>query len=93
MSQETYGRARNDRRGVEHDVYDTRLTGATVARVCSAHQGAGVTSAWFEANGDLKTASERDEDEDVDEGEAVEGRVGGASTASRVSDDVRTRTT
>jgi hypothetical protein len=56
-----------------------------------------VTSAWFEANGDLKTASERDEDEDededVDEGEAVEGRVGGASTASRVSDDVRTRTT
>jgi hypothetical protein len=84
-------------RGVEHDVHDTRLTGATVARVCSAHQGAGVTSAWFEANGDLKTASERDEDEDededVDEGEAVEGRVGGASTASRVSDDVRTRTT
>ena len=66
-----------------------------MARVCSAHQGAGVTSAWFEANGDLKTASERDEDEDedVDEGEAVEGRVGGASTASRVSDDVRTRTT
>ena len=30
---------------VEHDVHDTRLTGAMVARVCGVHQGAGATSA------------------------------------------------
>ena len=28
-------------------------------RACGMHQGAGVTSALFEANGDLKTASEK----------------------------------
>ena len=50
-------RARDDGRGVEHDVHDTRLTGAMVARTCGAHQGAEVTSAWFEASGDLQSAN------------------------------------
>ena len=44
--------------------HDTRLTGAMVARACGAYQGAEVTSAGFEASGDLQTASEeRDLDE------------------------------
>ena len=62
-------RARDDGRGVEHDVHDTRLTGAMVARTCGAHQGAGVTLTCFEASGGLRSANEergetRDEDED-----------------------------
>ena len=53
-----------------------------MARACGAHQGAGVTSAGFEASGNLKAANEeRDDDEDEDELVA---------TASRVSDDART---
>ena len=56
-------------RGVKHDVHDTRLTGAMVARTCGAHQGAGATLTCFEASGGLRTANEergetRDEDED-----------------------------
>ena len=62
-------RARDDERGVEHDVHDTRLTGAMVARTCGAHQGAGATLTCFEASGGLRSANEergetRDEDED-----------------------------
>ena len=58
-------RARNGGRSVEHNVHDTWLTGAMVARTCGAHQGAGETSAGFEANGDLMAAnSMRDEGED-----------------------------
>ena len=62
-------RARDNKRGVEHDVHDTRLTGAMVAQTCGVHQGAEVTSAWFEVSGDLQSANEergetRDEDED-----------------------------
>ena len=46
-------------------MHDTWLTGAMVARACGAHQGAGETSAGFEASGDLQMAGEeRDEDED-----------------------------
>jgi hypothetical protein len=45
-------------------VRDTWLTRTMVARACGAHQRARVTSAGFEANGDLKAANkERDEDE------------------------------
>ena len=44
-------------------MHDTRLTGAMVARACGAHQGAEVTSAGFEASGDLQTASEEKDDE------------------------------
>ena len=40
-------RARDDERGVAHDVHDTRLTGAMVARTCGAHQGAGATFGVF----------------------------------------------
>ena len=64
-------RARDNKRGVKHDVHDTQLTGAMVAQTCGAHQGAEVTSAWFEASGDLQSANkERGEtrDEDEDEG-------------------------
>ena len=57
-------RARDDEQGVEHDVHDTRLTGAMVAQTCGAHQGAEVTSAWFEASGDLQLANEERDEED-----------------------------
>ena len=75
-------RARDDGRGVEHDVHDTRLTGAMVARTCGAHQGAGATSTCFEASGGLQSANEergetRDEDEGRVEWGEDEGRVGG----------------
>ena len=56
-------RTRNGGRHVEYDVHDTRLTGAMVARACGAHQGAEVTSAGFEASGDLQTASEEKDDD------------------------------
>ena len=61
-------------RGVEHDVHDTRLTGAMVARTCGAHQGAGVTLTCFEASRGLRSANKergetRDEDEDEGQGE------------------------
>ena len=58
--------ARDDERGVEHDMHDTRLTGAMVAQTCGAHQGAEVTSAWFEASRDLQLVNEeRDEEDEV----------------------------
>ena len=55
---------RDDGQGVEHDVHDTRLTGAMVVHTCGAHQGAEVTSAWFEASGDLQSANEERDEED-----------------------------
>ena len=59
-------RARDDERGVKHDMHDTWLTGAMVAQTCGAHQGAEVTSAWFEVSGDLQSANEeRDEEDEV----------------------------
>ena len=64
-------RARDDERGVEHDVHDTRLTGAMVARTCGAHQGAGATLTCFDASGGLRSANE-------ERGEASDG--GGART-------------
>ena len=70
-------RARDDGRGVEHDVHDTRLTGAMVARTCGTHQGAEVMSAWFEASGDLQSANE--ERDDVDEVQQRRGSRGEAS--------------
>ena len=37
-----------------------------MAQTCGAHQGAEVTSAWFEASGDLQSANEeRDEEGEV----------------------------
>ena len=77
-------RARDDGRGVEHDVHDTWLTGAMVARTCGAHQGAEVTSAWFEVSGDLQSANE--ERDDVDEVRQRRGSRG------EVSDDGAART-
>ena len=67
-------RVRDDGQGVEHDVHDTRLTGAMVARTCGAHQGAGAMLTCFEASGGLRSANEergetRDEDEDEGRGE------------------------
>ena len=56
--------ARDDERGVEHNVHDTRLTGAMVVQTCGAHQGAEVTSAWFEVSGDLQLANEESDEED-----------------------------
>ena len=70
-------RARDDERGVEHNVHDTQLTGAMVAQTCGAHQGAEVTSAWFEASGDLQSANE--ERDDVDEVRQRRGSRGEAS--------------
>ena len=64
-------RARDNKRGVEHDVHDMRLTGAMVAQTCGTHQGAEVTSAWFEVSRDLQSANEErgeTRDEDKDEG-------------------------
>ena len=59
-------RARDNERGVEHDVHDMQLTGAMVAQTCGAHQRAEVTSAWFKASGDLQSANEeRDEEDEV----------------------------
>ena len=47
-------------------MHDTQLTGAMVAQTCGAHQGAEVTSAWFEVSGDLQSANEeRDEEGEV----------------------------
>ena len=58
MSQENiYPQARNDGRGVVHNVHDTWLT--VVAQTCGAHQGAVGTSAGFEASGDLQMAGEK----------------------------------
>ena len=46
-------------------MHDTQLTGTMVARTCGTHQGAEVTSACLQANGDLRAGNEeRDEDED-----------------------------
>ena len=56
--------ARDDKQGVEHDMHDTRLTGAMVAQTCGTHQGAEVTSAWFEVSGDLQSANEERDEED-----------------------------
>ena len=59
-------RARDDERGVEHDVHDMWLTGAMVVQTCGTHQGAEVTLAWFEASGDLQLANEeRDKEDEV----------------------------
>ena len=64
---------RDDEQGVEHNVHDTRLTGAMVARTCGTHQGAGATLTCFEASGGLRSANKergemrgetRDKDED-----------------------------
>ena len=71
-------------RGVAHDMHDTRLTGAMVAQTCGAHQGAEVTSAWFEASGDLQLANE--ERDEVDEVRQRQGSRG------EVSDDGAART-
>ena len=76
--------ARDDERGVKHNMHDTRLTGAMVAQTCGVHQGAEVMSAWFEASRDLQLANEeRDEEDEVQQwqgsrGEASDG--GGART-------------
>ena len=64
-------RARDDGRGVAHNVHDTRLTGAMVAQTCGAHQGAGATLACFEASGDFQSAN-KEIDEDADEGQGRE---------------------
>ena len=74
-------RVRDDEQGVEHDVHDMQLRGAMVAQTCGTHQGAEVTSAWFEASGDLQLANKergetRDEDEDEDEDEGQGKRWG-----------------
>ena len=56
--------ARDNERGVEHNVHDTWLTGAMVVQTCGMHQGAEVTSAWFEASGDLQSVNEKRDEED-----------------------------
>ena len=84
-------------RGVAHDVHDMRLTGAMVAQTCGAHQGAEVTSAWFEASGDLQSANEergemRDEDEGRGEGwgwSEDEGELVALSSRAAVALDAR----
>ena len=63
--------AGNGAQGVEHDVHDTWLTGAMVARACGAHQGAELTSAGFEASRDLQSASE-ERDKDTEKGQGRE---------------------
>ena len=45
-------------------MHDMWLTGAMVAQTCGAHQGAEVTSAWFEVSGDLQSANEERDEED-----------------------------
>ena len=45
-------------------MHDTQLTGAMVVRTCGAHQGAEVTSAWFEVSRDLQSANEERDEED-----------------------------
>ena len=58
--------ARDDEQGVEHDVHDTRLTGAMVVQTCGTHQRAEVTSEWFEVSGGLQLANkERDKEDEV----------------------------
>lgn len=55
-------RARNGGRGVAHDMHDTWLIRAMVAHTCGAHQGAGVTLAHLQVNGNLMAVGEeRDE--------------------------------
>ena len=67
---------RDDGQGVEHDVHDTRLTGAMVVRTCGAHQGAEVTSAWFEASGDLQSANkERDKEDKMRQQQGSRGKA------------------
>ena len=56
--------ARDNERGVGHNVHDTWLTGAMVAQTCGTHQGAEVMSAWFEASGDLQLVDEERDEED-----------------------------
>ena len=56
--------ARDNERGVEHDVYDTQLTGAMVAQTCGTHQGAEMTLAWFETSRDLQSANKERNEED-----------------------------
>ena len=80
-------------RGVEHDVHDTQLTGAMVARTCGTHQGAGATLTCFEASGGLRSANEergemRDKDEDKDEDEVWRRR----GSRGEASDDGAART-
>ena len=61
-------RARDDGRGVAHDVHDTQLTGAMVAQTCGAHQGAGAMLVYFEASRDLQSVN-KEIDEDADKGQ------------------------
>ena len=69
-------RVRDNERGVKHDVHDTQLTGAMVAQTCGAHQGAEVTSAWFEASGGLQLANkERDKEDEVQQWRGSRGEV------------------
>ena len=70
-----------------------------MAQTCGAHQGAEVTSAWFEASGDLQSANEergemRDEDEDKGRGEGWgwsedEGELVALSSRAAVALDAR----
>ena len=66
-------RARNGGRGVAHDMHDTRPTRAMVAHTCGAHQGAGVTLARLQVNGDLMVAGE-ERDEGKERGVGGEGK-------------------
>ena len=75
-------RVRDDEQGVEHDVHDMQLTGAMVAQTCGMHQGAEVTSAWFEASRDLQSANEeRDEEDEVRQWQGSRGKASNGGEA------------